>query len=133
MTGLIAIGIGCRKVCAREDIVALVQSALAGCSEPPARPRLFTIIDKQGDGELSAAALSLELELVFLSREALEAAAPRILTRSAAAQRRFGLPSVAEAAALAGAGAGSRLLGPRLIGKGATCAVAFRNAERPSP
>jgi cobalt-precorrin 5A hydrolase len=129
MTGLIAIGIGCRRACARADIVALVQSALAGCAPPHGQRRLFTIVDKRGDAELSAAAGLLGLELVFLPREALEAAAPRLLTQSGAAQRRFGLPSVAEAAALAGAGTGSRLLGPRSIGNGATCAIAFRDAD----
>jgi cobalt-precorrin 5A hydrolase len=129
MTGLIAIGIGCRKACAREDIVALVRTALANCAPRLTPPRLFTIADKQGDAELSGAASLLELDLVFLPREALEAAAPRVRTQSAAARRRFGLPSVAEAAALAGAGAGSRLLGPRLIGNGATCAIAIGDAE----
>jgi len=38
---------------------------------------------------------------------------------------RFGAPNVAEAAALAGAGAGGRLLGPRLAANGATCAIAL--------
>jgi len=129
---LIAIGVGCRKSCARADIVALVQGALAACAMPSVEQRLFTIADKQGDSELAAAAALLELDLVFLSRDALAATAPRLLTHSPAARRRFGLPSIAEAAALAGAGAGGRLLGPRRIGKGATCALAVSD-ERVAP
>jgi len=88
-------------------------------------PRLFSLIDKSGEPGLSAAAEALGFELVFLSREALAAAAPRLLTRSAASQRRFGLASVAEAAALAGAGPRARLLAPRLAAYGATCAIAL--------
>jgi cobalt-precorrin 5A hydrolase len=88
-------------------------------------PRLFSLIDKRGEPGLSAAAEALGLELIFLPREALAAAAPRLLTRSAAAQRRFGLASVAEAAALAGGGPNAKLLGPRLAANGATCAIAL--------
>jgi len=129
MPDLVAVGIGCRKRSARADIVALVRSTLADCATPPAAHRLFTLVDKRGDGELAAAAALLGLELVFLSHEALAAQAPRCLTASPAAQRRFGLPSIAEAAALAGVGAGARLVGPRRIGKGVTCALALVDAE----
>jgi hypothetical protein len=45
-------------------------------------------------------------------------------TISPASCRRFNLPSVAEAAALAGAGPGSVLLVPRIVHDGATCAIA---------
>ena len=132
MGGLIAIGIGCRKTCARADIVALVQSALGGLTTTSTRSRMFTLVDKQGDTELAAAADLLDLELVFLPREALAATTPRLLTKSAAARRRFGLPSIAEAAALAGAGPNSRLLGPRRVGAGVTCAIAIDDAKGPS-
>lgn len=129
MPGLIAIGVGCRKACARADIVALVRTTLEGLDLPLSPPRMFTLSDKQGDKELAAAANLLNFELVFLPREALAATAPRLLTKSAAAQRRFGLPSVAEAAALAGAGPNGRLLGPRRISAGATCAIAIDDAK----
>ena len=125
VAGVIAIGIGCRKACAPEAIVALVRRALADCGGPAGAPRLFTIVDKQDDPALAAAAATLGYEVTYLSREALAAAAPRVLTRSAAARRRFGLDSIAEAAALAGAGPEARLLGPRIAGEGATCAVAI--------
>ena len=54
-----------------------------------------------------------------------EQASARLLTTSAPAERRFGLPSIAEAAALAGAGEGGRLIGPRRVGRGVTCAAAI--------
>jgi cobalt-precorrin 5A hydrolase len=125
MAGMIAIGIGCRKSCASGAIVALVRRALADCSDNEGAPRLFSLADKRDEPGLMAAAETLGYELVFLPREALAAAAPRLLTRSAAAQMRFGLDSVAEAAALAGAGPDAKLLGPRLAADGATCAIAL--------
>jgi len=139
MAGMIAIGVGCRKSCASEAIVAIVRRALADCREVEGVRRLFSLADKRGEPGLSAAAEALGLELVFLSREALAAAAPRLLTRSAAAQRRFALDSVAEAAALAGGGPNAKLLAPRLAADGATCAIALapcfidRTAEASAP
>jgi cobalt-precorrin 5A hydrolase len=124
MAGVIAIGIGCRKACAAQPIVALVRRALADCGSLDSAPRLFTLADKAGEPGLAAAAATLGFELTYLPRDALAAVSQRVLTRSAAAQRRFGLDSIAEAAALAGAGPDARLLGPRIAGEGATCAVA---------
>ena len=77
-------------------------------SQASSRPRVF-----------------IGVALTPLPLEALQAQAQRILTPSAAAQSRFGAPNIAEAAALAGAGEGGRLLGPRLTADGATCAVAL--------
>jgi cobalt-precorrin 5A hydrolase len=134
MAGMIAVGIGCRNSCASEAIVAIVRRALADCPKADGAPRLFSLADKSGEPGLSAAAQALGLDLVFLSREALAAVTPRLLTRSAAAQRRFGIASVAEAAALAGAGPNARLLAPRLAAGGATCAIALSpNSERDRP
>jgi cobalt-precorrin 5A hydrolase len=130
MAGMIAIGLGCRKACASEAIVELVQRALADCGQAEGVRRLFSLEDKRDEPGLRAAAQALGCDLVFLSREALGAEAPRLLTRSAAVQSRFGLDSVAEAAALAGAGPDARLLGPRIAANGATCAIALAAAPR---
>jgi cobalt-precorrin 5A hydrolase len=125
MAAMIAIGLGCRKSCPGEAIVALVRRALGDCPEVQGVRRLFSLADKRDEPGVIAAAQTLGFDLVFLSREALAAETPRILTRSRAAQSRFGLASVAEAAALAGAGPEARLLGPRLAADGATCAIAL--------
>ena len=73
---------------------------------------------------LIEAAERLGLDLVFLSRDVLRQQAPFVRTRSLRTESLFGIPSVAEAAALAGAGADAVLLVPRIAGQGATCAVA---------
>jgi cobalt-precorrin 5A hydrolase len=62
--------------------------------------------------------------LVFLSRAALQDAMPRTRTRSVPAQQRFGVASVAEAAALAGGGPNAVLIVPRISANDATCAIA---------
>lgn len=58
-------------------------------------------------------------------------AAQVVLTHSARVKARFGAGSVAEAAALAAAGSGGRLIGPRVVsGDGlATAAIAERTEE----
>jgi cobalt-precorrin 5A hydrolase len=123
MSSRIAIGVGCRLGCPADAIEALVRQAL-NLTPNAERLGLFTIRDKSAEPGLAEAAARLGLGLVFLSREALRDQGPFIRSRSAHAESRFGVPSVAEAAALAGAGADSILLVPRIAGQGATCAVA---------
>ena len=123
MSAGIAIGVGCRLGCSADAIEVLVRQAL---DRAPASKRLglFTIIDKSGEPGLIEAAGRLGLDLVLLPREALQEQAAFVQTPSARTASRFGVPAVAEAAALAGAGAGSVLIVPRIASRDATCAVA---------
>jgi cobalt-precorrin 5A hydrolase len=125
MSRLIAIGVGCRAGVAGEAIAALARRALAEAGAPKGERRMFTLAAKSAEPGLIEAARLLRAPLTPLPLEALAAQAGRILTPSAAAASRFGAPNIAEAAALAGAGEGGRLLMPRLAADGATCAVAL--------
>jgi len=125
MSPIIAIGVGCRAGVAGEAIAALARRALADAGAPKGELRVFTLDAKAHEPGLAEAARLLGAKLTPLPLAALEAQAGRILTPSAAAQARFGAPNIAEAAALAGAGEGARLIGPRLAADGATCAVAL--------
>ena len=119
----VAIGIGCRKNCPADAIEALARQALGRA--PDAAPfGLFTLVDKQAEPGLIEAAGRLGLELTYLSRDALKARAEDVRTPSQRAESLFGVPSVAEAAALAGAGPASVLIVPRIAANGATCAIA---------
>jgi cobalt-precorrin 5A hydrolase len=119
----VAVGIGCRKGCPADAIEALARKALGHVAD--AVPLgLFTLIDKQGEPGLVEAASRLGLDLTYLSRDALNARTADIQTRSKAAESLFGVPSVAEAAALVGAGPKSVLIVPRIAEGGATCAIA---------
>jgi cobalt-precorrin 5A hydrolase len=128
-----AIGIGCRKGCAGENIASLVRQALAlaagsdkaiGGTQAQQGSVIFTSEVKGGEPGVTEAAAALGMKLVFLPSAELEAVASRCATRSARVQRLIGLPSLAEAAALAGAGEGSRLVLERISGGGASCALA---------
>jgi cobalamin biosynthesis protein CbiG len=125
MSRVIAIGVGCRAGVPGETIAALARRALAEAGAPEGELRLFTLAAKADEPGLVEAARCLGASLAALPLAALKAEAERILTPSEAAQARFGAPNIAEAAALAGAGAGGRLIGPRLAADGATCAIAL--------
>ncbi len=127
MTKQIAIGVGCRLGCPADAIEGLVRQALDRAPEAQ-RLGLFTIRDKAGEPGLIEAANRLGLRLIFVGRDALHEQSASVQTRSPHAESHFGVPSVAEAAALAGAGAGSVLLVPRIAGQGATCAIAGARA-----
>jgi cobalt-precorrin 5A hydrolase len=120
---MIAIGIGCRRGAPASAIEAVIRQSLAqiGSATPAA---LFTIEDKAVEPGLIDAANRLGLSLTFLGRDALRAQAPGVRTRSRRADAEFGVPSVAEASALAGAGPNAALIVPRVAANGVTCAIA---------
>jgi cobalt-precorrin 5A hydrolase len=130
MKRIVAIGVGCRAGVAGEAIAALARRALKEAGAPEGEIGMFTLAAKAPDPGIIEAARLLRAELTSLPLAALYAQAERILTPSAPAQARFGAPNIAEAAALAGAGEGGRLLGPRLAADGATCAVALSPEQR---
>ncbi len=124
---MIAIGIGCRKACPAEEIVALVSQALRQALGPSAEVMpagLFSVAEKRGEPGLVAAAATLGLPLAFLDRAVLALVAGDAKSCSRRVEEMFGLPGIAETAALAGAGQGSVLLVPRLTTPTATCAIA---------
>ena len=141
--GIVAIGVGFRKACTAATLAALVREALdrtfadipdrdPGPTHPggqarfppaPARLVLATIAEKDRPALREAAAI-LGLAVVVLPKAALGATGDRITVESALAKACLGVPSVAEAAALAAAGPGSRLLLARIATADATCAVA---------
>ena len=129
MSRIIAIGVGCRVGVSGDAIAALAKRALIELSAPEGERRMFTLKAKADEPGLVEAARLIGAPLTPLPLEDLQAQATRIMTPSAAAQSRFGAPNIAEAAALAGAGDGGRLLGRRLAADGATCAIAL-SAER---
>ena len=130
MSPRIAIGIGCRIGCSANAIEALIRQALNHVPDAYALG-LFTITDKSEEAGLIEAAGRLNLDLVFLSRDALRAQAPLVRTRSPRAEALFGVPAIAEAAALAGAGVGASLIVPRMANQGVTCAVAEARTSTP--
>lgn len=133
---MIAAGLGCRRGCSADDIVAALQEAAARSGVAVSDVRaLYSADFKAAEPGLRRAADRLDKPLRLLSRAALAAHAPGALTASQAVARRFELPSVAETAALAGAfelaeRRGSvRLLSARAVAGGAACALALSELE----
>jgi len=122
---MIVAGIGCRKNCDADEIVRLVEAAFVQAAAP--RDALTALAAPAFKADATAprdAAIALGLPLLLIGDADLKSAEPRAVTRSAAALKAIGLASVAESAALAGAGAGAILLLPRITGAGVTCALA---------
>ncbi|WP_305670451.1 cobalamin biosynthesis protein [Falsiroseomonas sp.] len=119
-------GLGCRRGARAEDVTAAVALALQTAGRAPAElARLATSASKAEEPGLRAAAASLGLQLDAVPRPALLAAAHGCLSHSARVLAETGVPSLAEAAALASAGPGARLLGPRIsVARAVTCALA---------
>lgn len=125
----LSIGVGCRRGCPAPVIVALVDRAANGLDRAGAQ--LFTLDAKRDEPNMREAARLLGLPLVGLPAAVLRAAALLATIRSPRVEAAVGVPSVAEAAALAGAGRDARLLVPRLAQGGATCAIAAAAEQSP--
>jgi cobalt-precorrin 5A hydrolase len=128
---MIALGLGCREGCAPGDLLAAVSGALAQAGQTLAAVQLLCAPDwKRDEPALELAARKLGKPLCWLSLAELQAQSAAAITHSERVQQQFGLPSVAETAALAGACRAARaphavrLLAARLIAGGATCALA---------
>ena len=116
-------GIGCRRDCPADDIVALVRAAVAAAGGG-AVIALAVPAAKDHEPGLHAAAAALGVPLLLVTPAALAAVQGRCVTRSTCAERTLGVASVAEGCALAAAGAGARLVLPRIASARATCALA---------
>jgi cobalt-precorrin 5A hydrolase len=118
-------GVGCKAGASAGEIEAAIAAALirAGLSAETLTA-LATSFAKGDEPGIAAAATARGLQLVTVPQRDLEVAGARVVTRSERVQAVMGVPSVAEAAALAAAGPKSRLLGPRVAVGPATCALA---------
>ena len=128
----LAIGLGCRKGVSGEVIASLVREALARIEQNGAAA-LFTVESKRHEAGMTEAAQALAMPLHFLPQEALAAVAGEAQTRSPRVEALFGVPSVAETAALAGAGAGAVLILPRITRDNVTCAIARAALMKETP
>ncbi|MCV2867743.1 cobalamin biosynthesis protein [Defluviimonas sp. WL0002] len=116
-------GVGFRQAATELSLIDAVQRAGGGAD------LLATAEEKAGAPALCAAAARLGLAVQAVGRAQL--GAQEVLGASARVAERFGTGSLAEAAALAAAGPGARLLGPRVVsGDGlATAAIAIGRDE----
>jgi len=127
---MIVAGVGCRKGASAREVGAAISAALsraglrADALDAIAAPAL-----KSGEAGIAAAASDLGVPLVLVPQAELEAAGARTMTRSERVVALMGVPSAAEAAALAAAGPAARLVAPRTAVGTATCALATSEAK----
>jgi len=126
---MIVAGIGCRKGARAADIEAAIVAAFARLGVATTELRLIaTSVAKGGEPGIAAAASAIGVPLILISQGDLATAGVRAATRSERVMVLAGVPSVAEAAALAAGGPAARLIVPRIAVGPATCALADTEA-----
>ena len=127
---MIVAGIGSRKGVSAAEVMAAVEAALKEHGlTPPALSLLATARMKQEEAGIIAAGGALNVPVILVDGEVLKEMSLRTLSHSEASLSLTGTPSVSEAAALAAAGEGARLAGPRIAVGPVTCAIAFGGGE----
>jgi cobalt-precorrin 5A hydrolase len=122
---MVVVGIGCRKGVNAEEVLAAVAEAMDHFAVPRRHlDALATGESKLDEGGIAAASARLGLPLQVIGIAELKVADDRAVSCSEKSLELTGVGSVSEAAALAGAGPDSVLLGPRLAVGRVTCAIA---------
>jgi cobalt-precorrin 5A hydrolase len=128
---MIVAGIGCRRGAAAVDIEAAILAALARAGIRAADLNaIATSTAKETEAGIATAASTFGVGIMPIAEAALKAAGARVATRSDRVLALTGVPSLAEAAALAAAGPSSRLIASRLVVGAATCALASSGAAQ---
>jgi cobalt-precorrin 5A hydrolase len=126
---MIVAGVGCRKGVRAADIEAAIVAAFDRADVAASQLRLIaTSAAKGGEPGIALAASAIGVPLVLIPLGDLAAAGMRATTRSERVIALAGVPSVAEAAALAAGGPNARLIVPRIAVGPATCALAETEA-----
>ena len=122
---VIVAGVGCRKAISAAQVDSAIEAALLHNRVTGRRLERIAVPAVKGtEAGIVEAAAARGVPLVLIAQNALEAADARTLTRSARSMDTLNVHSVAEAAALAGAGPNARLLAPRVAVGPVTCALA---------
>jgi cobalt-precorrin 5A hydrolase len=122
---MIVAGIGCRRGAAAANIEAAIRAALARAGISAAELKVIaTSTTKEAEAGIATAASTFGVGVMPIAEAELKAAGARVATRSDRVLALTGVPSLAEAAALAAAGPSSRLIASRLVVGAATCALA---------
>lgn len=124
-----AAGIGARRGVDAQEIVDLVRQIVGQHHVDISRVTLCTLESKAEEAGLQEAARQLGVDIIFLPLDALRARKSAAPTHSPRVQAMFGVGSVAETAALVGAGPDSRLIARRVATPHAACALAISAEE----
>ncbi|WP_372422742.1 cobalamin biosynthesis protein [Salinarimonas chemoclinalis] len=126
---MIVAGVGFSSAASAAEIADLVRQALARADARA--DRLATAQPRAALPAFGEAAALLGLAVEVVPPEVLRSASGGVVSCSTRAQAAHDVGSVAEAAALAAAGAGATLLLPRVTGARVTCALARSREAAP--
>ena len=122
---VLALGLGCERGCAPEELIGLAERTLAAGGLAPEAVACVASLDLKADEPaVSAVADRLGVPLRLFDAAALERETPRLTAPSDVVFRAVGCHGVAEAAALACAGAEGALVRPKTRSARGTCAIA---------
>ncbi len=120
----LVLGLGCERGTAPGELVALCETLLARIGRSADAVALVATLDVRADEPaMQAVARHYGVPLVTFDASRLEAETPRLANPSSLVFTYTGCHGVAEAAALAGAGAGGRLLVEKTKSAHATAAI----------
>ena len=121
----LVMGLGCERHAAPSELIALAEQVLSDNGLSPASLAAVTSIDLKADeAAIHAVAAYFGIPARFFSVEALNRETPRLKNPSEIVAKEVGVPGVAEAAALAGAGSRADLIVEKTRSTRATCAIA---------
>lgn len=122
---MIVAGVGFRRDVSADELENVVRLALGVFQLPAERlDAVATESDKAADPAITEAVRRLSTRLMGCTLEDLDRVAGQVLTPSKLVLEAKGVPSIAEASALVGAGRNARLLGTRIATAAETCAIA---------
>ena len=127
MARTVVIGIGVTEAASVREAVTLVEKVLAGPLEDARPMAIATIFGRAEHLAVQGVAGYLGVPVVVFDAARLERETPRLLNPSGSLFERIGCHGVAEAAALAAAGAEASLLVGKTKAGGVTVAVAAAN------
>ena len=123
---MIIAGVGCRKGATAAAVEAAIDTALSHVGRGDDALALIAISAAKGkELGIMDTAVRLGVPLILVGQRELQAAGQRAETQSERVMALTGVPSLAEAAALAAAGSGAKLLARRIAVGPATCALAM--------
>lgn len=129
----LVIGLGFRDEASAQSIGEVVASVIAHAVRPGIAAVLAVPEDKADHPSLVAAANATHLSIKAVAADAMRHADAQVLTRSEQVEKHRGVGSVCEAAALAAAGAGARLIVTRVVSSDRHATAAAAVLEEPTP
>jgi cobalt-precorrin 5A hydrolase len=129
----LVIGLGFRDEASAQSIAEVLDIAAARAALPGVARAIAVSDDKVAHPGLCAAAHAARLPIEAVAAAAMHEADARVPTRSEQVKKRRGVGSVCEAAALAAAGAGARLVVTRIVSADRRAAAAAAIIEDLAP